>query len=119
MCFLLSGAHHDNSGGDPQRSKYSILDLLQLLRSSDAVEFEIAMLSALIVFKDVCPGITIEPPWLVFPYLHTYIHAYIHTYIHTAHTYTYISTYIQCVKLFNSHIYVIHTYSKYIHNLSS
>eukprot|EP01035_Chromulina_nebulosa_P037623 gene37623-50791_t len=58
--FKTKRAHHDNSSGDPQRSKYSILDLLQLLRSSDAVEFEIAMLSDLIVFKDVCPGYRIR-----------------------------------------------------------
>ena len=44
------------SGGALHHAKYCILDLLQLLRSSDAAQFEIAMLSALIVFKDVCPG---------------------------------------------------------------
>mmetsp|Transcript_22673 Transcript_22673/g.31108 ORF Transcript_22673/g.31108 Transcript_22673/m.31108 type:complete len:572 (-) Transcript_22673:246-1961(-) len=46
--------------GTQDSNKYNILDLLLVLRSRDVVEFEIAMLSALLVFKDVCPGYRIR-----------------------------------------------------------
>ena len=41
-------------------TKYKMVDLFDMLRSSDAQEFEMTMLSALIVFKDICPSYRIR-----------------------------------------------------------
>ena len=40
--------------------KYRMVDLFDCLRSTDAQEFELAMLSALVVFKDICPSYRIR-----------------------------------------------------------
>lgn len=40
--------------------KYKMVDLFECLRSHDAQEFELAMLSGLIVFKDICPSYRIR-----------------------------------------------------------
>ncbi len=40
---------------------YRMADLFELLGSRDVQVFEMAMLSALIVFKDICPGYRIRP----------------------------------------------------------
>jgi len=59
----------DNDRGDDDdepatsnasNSVHNMVDLFTMLRSNDAQLFEMAMLSALIVFKDICPGYRIR-----------------------------------------------------------
>jgi hypothetical protein len=59
----------DNDRGDDDdeaafsnasNSIHNMVDLFTMLRSNDAQLFEMAMLSALIVFKDICPGYRIR-----------------------------------------------------------
>jgi hypothetical protein len=50
----------DDDGEDYGATKYRMVDLFDMLRSSDAQEFEMAMLSALLVFKDICPSYRIR-----------------------------------------------------------
>jgi hypothetical protein len=50
----------DDDGEDFGATKYRMVDLFDMLRSSDAQEFEMAMLSALLVFKDICPSYRIR-----------------------------------------------------------
>jgi hypothetical protein len=40
---------------------YRFVDLFEMLNSNDVQIFEMAMLSALLVFKDICPGYRIRP----------------------------------------------------------
>lgn len=55
--------HGDDDDAAPSNASNSIhnmVDLFTMLRSNDAQLFEMAMLSALIVFKDICPGYRIR-----------------------------------------------------------
>jgi hypothetical protein len=53
----INGVNEDDETGAAQ---YKMVDLFQMLASADAQEFEMAMLSALVVFKDICPGYRIR-----------------------------------------------------------
>lgn len=45
---------------DAAPAKYRMVDLFELLKSNDAQVFEMAMLSGLLVFKDICPSYRIR-----------------------------------------------------------
>lgn len=64
---LKKKASSTNSEGEPVPQsdpeaiiKYRMVDLFDLLKSNDAQVFEMAMLSGLLVFKDICPSYRIR-----------------------------------------------------------